>query len=182
MIATVIASSFVQEIRESHSVEPRQFTFESTGPVGWYNVAALGETWREKIRIIPETPHVWPDHAAADLFVFTSRIESYPRVILEAMAFGLPIIATPVNGVVEQVRAGVNAEFYEPGDAASLARLIADFVSNPERCAHYRKNSAGVLLSLNSHEDTARILAGVIRQASEAGLMPSRLDEFHPAI
>ena len=98
------------------------------------------------------------------------------------MAFGLPIIATPVNGVVEQVRAGVNAEFYEPGDAASLARLIADFVSNPEKRAHYRKNSAGVLLSLNSHEDTARMLAGVIRQASEAGLMPSRLDEFHPAI
>ena len=76
---------------------------------------------RERIRLFPETPDTPAHYAAADVFVFCSRVESYPLVILEAMSLGLPIIATPVFGVREQLEPK-DALFYEPGDAKALAR------------------------------------------------------------
>lgn len=63
-------------------------------------------------------------YAAADVFVLCSRSESYPRVILEAMAAGLPIITTPVDGVVEQVHEGLNAFFYKPFDFQALSTTM----------------------------------------------------------
>ncbi len=93
-------------------------------------VGALPEALRARLAIVPETAAVVRYYLAADVFACTSRVESYPRVILEAMAFGLPIVTTPVFGIREQVREGVNGVFYEPGDATALARaldrLIAD--------------------------------------------------------
>src|SRR5262249_9450291 len=69
----------------------------------------LGESSGSRIRIIPETSDVGLYYSAADLFVCASRIESFPKVILEAMAAGLPIITTPVFGIREQVRENINA-------------------------------------------------------------------------
>ena len=60
---------------------------------------------------------------AADIAVCSSRVESYPRVTLEAMAFGLPLITTPVFGIAEQVRDDVNGLFYKPGDVVALAKV-----------------------------------------------------------
>jgi glycosyltransferase involved in cell wall biosynthesis len=64
-------------------------------------------------------------YLAADLFALCSRHESYPRVILEAMGFGLPIITTPVFGIAEQVVEGQSGVFYQPGDIGKLAEHIA---------------------------------------------------------
>ena len=93
-------------------------------------VAALPGDRRSRVTIVPETAEVARYFVAADVFVCTSRVESYPRVILEAMAHGLPIVTTPVFGIREQVREDVNGLFYEPGDtealAAAIARLAAD--------------------------------------------------------
>jgi glycosyltransferase involved in cell wall biosynthesis len=55
------------------------------------------------------------------VFVCTSRIESFPRVVLEAMAYGLPVVSTRVFGIAEQVGENVNALLYDPGDASRLA-------------------------------------------------------------
>lgn len=85
---------------------------------------------RENIRTLPATEFIASFYAAADLFVLSSRIESFPRVVLEAMAFGLPIITTPVFGVLEQVIEGENALFYPPGDYRSLAKKIEQLVND----------------------------------------------------
>lgn len=63
-------------------------------------------------------------YRAADAFVLCSRVESYPRVILEALAFGLPIITTPVYGVLEQINEAHTVQFYEPGDIEGLAESM----------------------------------------------------------
>lgn len=66
--------------------------------------------------IVEPTEDVWTYYKAADVYVCTSRVESYPRTILEALAYNLPIVTTPVYGIKEQVH-GV---FYKPGDTQDL--------------------------------------------------------------
>ncbi len=55
----------------------------------------LAPSRRERVAIVPETEAL-EYFAAADVAVCTSRGESYPLVVLEAMAFGLPLVTTPV--------------------------------------------------------------------------------------
>ncbi len=68
--------------------------------------------------------------AAFDLFVFPSRTEGLGSALLDAMSFGLPIVATRVGGIPEIVEDGVNG-FLIPPDrpdalAAALVRLVED--------------------------------------------------------
>ncbi len=79
---------------------------------------------RDRFKIIDDTRETAEYWLAADIFCCTSRIESYPRVIQEAMACNLPIITTPVFGIAEQIRPGINALTYEPGDVSTLIRHL----------------------------------------------------------
>ncbi|MBT3864705.1 glycosyltransferase family 4 protein [Candidatus Peregrinibacteria bacterium] len=58
----------------------------------------------KNIRIIPAVPHIYDFYRLADVFVFTSYIESFPLVTLDVMAFELPILSTKVYGLNEQFR------------------------------------------------------------------------------
>lgn len=71
-------------------------------------------------------------YLAADTFLFSSRVESNPRVILEALSFGLPIITTSIYGVLEQVPDPSDVLFYEPGDVMQLGIHILEIVSSPD--------------------------------------------------
>jgi glycosyltransferase involved in cell wall biosynthesis len=61
----------------------------------------------------------------ANLFVLPSHSEGSPNVLLEAMAAGLPIIATAVGGVPEIVRNGEEAVLVEKQNPKVLAQAIA---------------------------------------------------------
>jgi glycosyltransferase involved in cell wall biosynthesis len=67
---------------------------------------------------------------ALDVFVLSSRREGLPNVLLEAMAMGVPVVATKIAGVPAAVRDGENGFLCAPGDVAALAdsveRLLAD--------------------------------------------------------
>ena len=64
-----------------------------------------------------------------DLFVLPSLFgEGLPMVVLEAMAAGVPVVATHVAGIPEAIRHGRDGVLVTPGDAEDLARAIADVV------------------------------------------------------
>lgn len=72
-----------------------------------------------------------------DIFVLPSRAEGISNTILEAMATGLPIVATAVGGNVELVEAGVNGMVIPAADPSSLAIAVAVYVQNDAmRAAH----------------------------------------------
>lgn len=87
-------------------------------------VHRLPAALRRRVHVVPETRDVAAYYRAADVFVCTSRIESYPRVTLEAMACALPIVSTPVFGLAEQLVDEANALLYPPGDVALLATAL----------------------------------------------------------
>ena len=70
-------------------------------------------------------------YASADAFLFSSHTETLGLVILEAMASGLPVIATPAGGVADHLRDGVNGLAYPPGDIAAMGRSICAAVRSP---------------------------------------------------
>ncbi len=68
--------------------------------------------------------------AAADIFVLPSRSEAFPNALLDAMAAGMPVVASSVGGVVELVDNGRTGLLFAAGDRYALAdrvmRLMAD--------------------------------------------------------
>ena len=73
--------------------------------------------------------------AAADLFVLPSFAEGVPVVLMEAMATGLPVIATRIAGIPELVEEGVSGLLVPPGDAVALAAAIGELLADPDRRA-----------------------------------------------
>lgn len=76
-----------------------------------------------------------PWYQAADIYVHPARADTFPTTVLEAMACGLPVVASAVGGIPEQVHAHVTGELVVPGNPAALARAISDVLADGERRA-----------------------------------------------
>lgn len=68
---------------------------------------------------------------AMDVFVLGSRREGISNTVLEAMASGLPVIASAVGGNLELVRHGYSGILVPPGEPASIAAALIDYVAHP---------------------------------------------------
>lgn len=71
--------------------------------------------------------------AAFDVFVLSSLWEGLPRVLPQAMAAGLPIVATAVDGNAEAVADGKNGLLVPPGDPAALAQAVVQLLRDPSK-------------------------------------------------
>lgn len=67
----------------------------------------------------------------ADLLVSTSRAESFASVCLEALASGLPVVATAVGGFADAVRDGVEGHLIPLDDAEALAAVLTRLAADP---------------------------------------------------
>lgn len=80
---------------------------------------------------------------ALDVFVLPSLNEGISNTILEAMACGLPVLASAVGGNVELIGDGHDGRFFQPGDTATLTALLRDYALDAElRITHGRQARA----------------------------------------
>ena len=68
---------------------------------------------------------------ALDVFVLPSKNEGISNTILEALASGLPVIATAVGGNVELVDTAVNGMLVQPGNVADMAQALLGYLAHP---------------------------------------------------
>jgi glycosyltransferase involved in cell wall biosynthesis len=67
----------------------------------------------------------------ARALVLPSASEGLPRVVLEAMAVGLPIVATRASGIPDVLTDGINGLLFAPGDEETLARHLRSILTEP---------------------------------------------------
>lgn len=83
--------------------------------------------------------------SATDVAVLTSRHEGLPRAVVEALAAGVPVVATAVDGTPEVVRDGLNGFLAPPGDIESLASGVRNLLEDDERRRVMGRGAAGGL-------------------------------------
>ncbi len=91
------------------------------------DAAAAGEPG---IRVLGHRDDVHALMKAADIFVLASEHEAVPMAILEAMASGLPVVATRVGDIPSVVADGESGWLVEPGDVAAMAARLVDLAAN----------------------------------------------------
>ncbi len=92
--------------------------------------------WRTNV---PQIMH------AIDLLVLTSLWEGLPRVLPQAMAAGVPVVASDVNGSREAIRDGFNGFLMQPHDVQGMARKILYLLTHPEKARAMGRNGAGMV-------------------------------------
>jgi glycosyltransferase involved in cell wall biosynthesis len=109
--------------------------------------------------------HSWLDHeqrnhllATSDVLVLPSHREGVPMAILEAMAYGLPVIATPVGGIPDVIGHGRQGLLVEVGNRGALTTALARMVAEPGLRADLGRESRATAESLNATNYGQRLL------------------------
>ena len=142
---------------------------------GAVDAAYVAAVQAEAARLGVDSKILWTGHrddvdhfmAAMDLCVLASLEEGFPLTILEAMAAGLPVVATAVGGVPECVVPGQTGLLVPPADPGALAEAIVELLRDPARCR--RLGCAGrdrVRNHFSTDGQVAAIEAAVRRVAS----------------
>jgi len=111
----------------------------------------------------------------AAVLVLPSKSEGLPRVIIEAMATGTPVIASRVGGIPELIKDGVNGFLIPPGDEQALAEKLRWVLSNPDKAramGHAGRSFAQQGFSMesyvNGYRDICKMCVPMVEQRKHA--------------
>jgi glycosyltransferase involved in cell wall biosynthesis len=109
-----------------------QFELVGAGPeLGALRARANARGVAHAFAFLGERDDVPARLAAADIFLLPSRSEAFPNAVLEAMAAGLPVVASGVGGILELIDDGRTGLLTPPGDAIALANRLCALMSDP---------------------------------------------------
>lgn len=137
--------------RVAENLPDRNVIFIALGEDGDGEHAGLG-----KIRFVghePDPSVVASYYAAADVYLHAARADTFPTSVLEALACGTPVVATPVGGLPEQVRS------LPLSDASITTRSLNGFTGmlTPEGDPHLMANAiTRLLLDSELHKHLSR--------------------------
>jgi glycosyltransferase involved in cell wall biosynthesis len=137
------------------SVHPGvRFLVAGDGPLRVSVEGAIRRHGVERAMVLLGERHDVPDLlAAADIYLSASRSEGLSNAVMEAMAVGLPVVASAVGGTPELVRDGVTGYLFAPDDAAGAARRIGELILDV-RLRHALGESARQRIAADYDTDT----------------------------
>lgn len=118
------------------------------------------------VRVVAHAADAYAWFKAADICVCASLEEAFPRVVMEAAAFGRLIVSTNVNGIPEMLDAST-AWLVPPDSSQQLAAALRDAIAAHQRGAHTRAERARA--SITARFDTAVLLplhAALLREVA----------------
>lgn len=130
-------------------------------------VASLGLAGRVRFAGVRTTPELDADYRDADVLVLPSHYEGYGMVVTEALARGLPLIATDGGALADTVPDAC-ALRVPAGDADALRRALARWLDEPSLRAERVERALAARASLNDWQAAADRFAGVLAQAGPA--------------
>ncbi len=95
------------------------------------HVAQIAAVHPANIRALGQQPQIQRFYQMADIFVLPSRQEGLPNSTLEAMAVGLPIVASRIGGNIDLLRDNENGLLVPAADEQALAEALRHFLSDP---------------------------------------------------
>lgn len=124
-----LVRAFIRLVRDNAGAERRaRLVIAGEGVARQQCLQLLAEAGVSDLAWLPGERHDIADiMRALDVFVLPSLNEGISNTILEALASGLPVVATRVGGNVELVEEGINGCFFEPGDEAELAQALLTY-------------------------------------------------------
>lgn len=107
----------------------------------------------------------------ADLFVFPTLADTFPLVVIEAMAHGLPVVASRVGGIPYQLEED-SGVLVEPGDVAGLRQAVERLAADPAGRARMGRRAQARAAREFSWEKAAEIAAAAYRRVLERDGLP----------
>lgn len=103
-------------------------------------VASLG--LGDAIKFAAPRARIADAYTDADVVALSSRWEGLPYTVIEAMAYGKPVVATCVDGIPEAVEGDVTGLLVKPGDVTALASALGELLADPDRAARMGREGA----------------------------------------
>lgn len=109
--------------------------------------------------------HLLKEFRGADALVLPSYQETAPMVVQQAMAAGIPVIATTVGGIPQQIEHEATGLLFEAGDVDRLTNLITRLVQNPDLARRLGEAAKAVAVSRYPAKSVAQATVSVYRSA-----------------
>jgi glycosyltransferase involved in cell wall biosynthesis len=120
---------------------------------------------RERVRFLGHRADARALIGLLDVIVVPSLTEGTPLIVLEAMAAGVPLVASAVGGVPDQVRHGKEGLLIPPGDATALGDALLELLQDPDRAHRLGEAGRRRADSVFSHAAMVRKIEGVYHAA-----------------
>jgi glycosyltransferase involved in cell wall biosynthesis len=118
---------------------------------------------RDRCRLLGNRADVEAIYPACDVVILPSRFEGTPNVALEAMACGLPVVATDVADNARVIPDGEAGRIVPPADAEALAAALADLAAHPDEARRMGRFARRWIEEMFSREAMSGRLAAVYR-------------------
>ncbi len=112
-------------------------------------------------------------HATLNLCVLSSRNEGTPVAAIEAMAAGVPVVATAVGGVPDVVEHGISGLLVPPGDIDALSDALVQLATNPSERERMGKAGRALARARYSHLRLVDDIEQIYREALDARRQPT---------
>ena len=106
-----------------------------------------------------------PYFEAARLFCMPSRVEPFGIVYVEAMARGLPVVATRIGAITDMVQSGVNGLLVEPGDVDGLARALLQLLTDSNKAAVFGEAGLNLASTRYNWDNVVARMAAAIEKS-----------------